>query len=781
MAGQQIDGIMSSLDTTQIIQTIIETEAKGLQLMQADKKEKTNQISVYNTISAKLISMKLQASKLAQAATFDAAQAEASNSDYITATIKGQISEGQYTVSVGQLASNHQIASQGFESETSNVGTGTFTIQVGDGNSVNVSLDEGNNTLKGLKDAINSSGAGVKAAIINDGSENDPYRLLLTSLKSGTESEISITSTLTGGTSPDFENSIFDEPEVLGFDSGSTSTVSLGTSASYTGNANKTYTFTVEGSGSKTIGTDAVTINWSDGTNSGSIELGTDYVPGSEVVLAGDGADGLTLSFSAGTLNGGDDFQVQTLAPVLQAARDARITLGSSEGGGSPITVTSSTNTVDDLIPGVSLNLKKVTDAQNPSITINTSIDVNDLESQIKKFIESYNTLMDEIDKQFEYKEDTKEAGILFGDTTLLTIQNRLRSSLLLKLDDVDGEFSLLSQLGIRHSQLGELRVADSGKLRDAIQNNLDDVIKFFTNSANSNNSKISFAGATSKTKAPDDGFTVNVTQAATHGYLKGTAITDPSQGGIVINDSNYKLKLKVDGLVSEEITLARKTYNSFQEIASELQSKINQDAKIGDLGVTVDYMDNGETGYLRLSSAKYGEDARVEIQAGIDSSAFTSLGLAKGQVIVGRDVAGTINGEEAEGKGQMLTGMEGNRYSDGLSLKVELEEGDLINDGNEATVVLVKGFATQIDELLDMYSAQGEGVIANRTNAIQRQIDSINENIEDEEERLKIRQQSLFKQYYDLEQALGQWNSTASYLETQFANIDSNWKFMGK
>jgi flagellar hook-associated protein 2 len=779
MPGQQIDGIMSSLDTTSIVQTIMEYEARGLTRMQADKESKASQMSVYNTISAKLIALKVQAAKLAQAATFDAASVDVSDSDYLSAAIKGKVAEGQYVITINQLASSHQIASQGYNSETAIVGTGTFMIQLGDGNSVNISIDTGNNTLSGLRDAINRSSAGVKAVIINDGSSDNAYRLLLTSTKSGAKNQISITSTLSGGISPDFENSTFDIPEIINFSSSSTSTVSLGSSASYTGSENRTYTFTVQGSGTQMIGSDAITINWSDGTNSGTFELASDYVPGTEIAL--DGADGLTLSFAAGALTAGDEFQVQTFAPTLQAARDARVTLGSTDGGGSPINVISSTNTIENLIPGVSLNLKKVTDTETPRIVINTSIDVDKVESEIKSFIDSYNAVMKEIDKQFEYEEGADSAGVLFGDTTLLTIQNRVRSSILVNLKNVDGQYKLLSQLGIRHSQLGEMRIADSSKLREAIQTNLADVVKFFTNSANSDNSKITYNGATARTKMPNDGFVVNITNAATHGYLIGTAINDPSSSPLVINDANYKLKFRVDGIVSDEITLTRKIYNSFSEIASEIQSKIDQDAKIGGKGISVESMDNGESGYIKITSGNYGENSKVEIQAGIDNSAMTILGLSRGEVTAGTDVVGTINGEEAEGNGQILTGKDGNKYSDGLSLKVELEDGDILSGEPEATISLVKGFGTRIDELMDMFSAAGEGVIANRTNAIQRQIDIIDDNIEREEKRLKIRQQSLFKQYYDLEQALGQWNTTAAYLETQLANANENWKYIGK
>ena len=778
---QSIDGLMSNLDTTSIVNTIMAYERRGIELMEANKLVKTNQMSVYNAISARLVALKVQATQLKNAAAYDAVTAGVSDDSYLSAVVKGKVSEGQYNIAIEQLASNHQIASQGFESESASIGEGTFTLQVGSSGPVTITIDANNNTLAGLKNAINNANAGVKAAIVDDGSSSNSHRLLLTAENPGAHNEIVITTSLSGGNTPDFENATFDTPETLSWNSASTSTVSLGTGAEYTGNVNKTYTFVVQGSGSKSLGTDPVTIEWSDGDNTGSFEIPADYIPGSEITLTGDGADGLTLSFSQGTLTGGDSFQVQTFAPLLQAASDARISMGGTAQGASPIIVTSSSNMVDNLIPGLTLNLKKITDSQTPRITINTSIDVENIEAKIKSFIEAYNDAMDEINKQFKYNEDTRESGILFGDSTLLTVQNRLRSTMLTNLTAVDGDYRLLSQLGIRFSLLGELRVADSTALREAISENLDDVMKFFTNTANSDNNKITYHSATAHTNMPEEGFSVNITQAATQGYLKGAAIADPSANPIVIDETNYKLKFRVDGMVSDEIALTQRTYNSFAELAAEIQSKIDNDAKIGGRDILVEYFDLGDTGYLQIKSSHYGSDSRVETEAGIDNSAFTVLGLAAGEMARGMDVEGTINGEEAEGKGQILTGKQGNSCSDGLSLKVELQPGDIDADNPEATVTLVKGFAVLIDELLDLYSATGEGVLANRANMLQMQINDIDNRIEREEARLTIREQSLYRQYYALEQSLGEWNSMASYLETQLTNINNNWNYMGR
>jgi flagellar hook-associated protein 2 len=51
--------------------------------------------------------------------------------------------------------------------------------------SVNVTIDNSNNTLEGIRDAINAADAGVTATIVNDGNPTNPYRLVLSSENSG--------------------------------------------------------------------------------------------------------------------------------------------------------------------------------------------------------------------------------------------------------------------------------------------------------------------------------------------------------------------------------------------------------------------------------------------------------------------------------------------------------------------------------------------------------------------------------------------------------------------
>ncbi len=88
-----------------------------------------------------------------------------------------------------------------FTTSSEAIGTGSFDLVVGS-SSYAITIDSSNNTLDGLRNAINVSGAAVNAAIVNDGSG---YRLTVTSEDSGSENAISVennTLTLSDGSTP---------------------------------------------------------------------------------------------------------------------------------------------------------------------------------------------------------------------------------------------------------------------------------------------------------------------------------------------------------------------------------------------------------------------------------------------------------------------------------------------------------------------------------------------------------------------------------------------------
>ncbi|MDH3892637.1 MAG: flagellar filament capping protein FliD [candidate division Zixibacteria bacterium] len=772
---QSIAGINSGLDTNAIVDAMIEFGRANAYVLEAQQAEKGNIITALKALEAKILGLKAQISQLNRSSTFEKTSVTVSDSAYLTASGFGKVGTGQYDLQILSLARNHQMASQGFDDQTSDdMGTGTIDIQVGNGSVRTITIDNTNNSLMGIKNAINEADIGVTATIINDGSDTNANRLVLSGDLTGRENSIEITSNLTGGLNLNYTDSIFDVPETITSATGSSSTISLGASADFTGAEHKTYTFTVQGTGEQTIGSGTITVDWTDGTNSGSIDVDA----AGQVQLTGAGADGLWVDFGAGILTAGDEFSVSTFTPTLQEASDAKVSLGSAGGSGSPITVTSTTNTISDLIAGVTLNLKKVTDPGD-SVGIEAKLDTTSVKSQIKSFITAYNDVIGFIDQQNEYDADTGSTGVLFTDSSVWTMQRSLRAAVGRGVAGLGGEFNQLFSIGIRTNASGELAIVDASRLDAALENNIDEVVRLFTAGGDSTNSLIEFVAADAQTQTGYS-YLVDITNAAEKGTYVGTSLADPATTGITITSTDDELRLKVDGVISGTLQLAHATYNSSTALVDEIQKQIDADSVLKGRGVTVEWIDTGGNGYLKFTSGTYGSESKIDIDTGLNNPADAVLGLQNGTATDGEDVAGTINGETAEGKGQELTGVEGNEFTAGLKLRINLTSAH-VGAGAEGFVTPTKGIAAKTNDLLTSLTRAVDGTFARQISNYEKQVEVLADRISDIDERLAVRRDTLLLQFFQMETALGQLNSQRDFLNRQLAGINNNWGLIQK
>ncbi|MDZ4722878.1 MAG: flagellar filament capping protein FliD [candidate division Zixibacteria bacterium] len=764
------DGLSSGLNTTQIVDTLIQLQRRNAVLLEQEQASKTNIVTSLNALQAKIVALNAEAAQLGRKGTWEAASIKLSDDKALSATAAGRVAAGSYDLKVLSLARNHQLASQGYSDQSlSSFGTGSITLGVGAASLKTIIIDTTNNSLVGIKKAINDAKAGVTASIINDGSSSRPYRLILTAEKTGLANSISVTSALSGGTNPNFNTASFDVPERLTKAVTSTSAITLASAASFTGSTNKTYTFTIAGAGLQTIGSDTITINWSDGTNSGSIVA---TQADTEVELVGAGSDGLKLSFGSGKLNSSDQFQVQTFAPVLQKASDAKISVGSTGGSGSPITVTSATNTFAEAIGGLSLTVKKETPT-GEFINITTDVDIDGIKSKINNFIARYNDVVKFVDEQNTYNKKEKSSGVLFGDSTLQSVQTSIRNSLGNKVKGLTGKYTQLFSVGIRTGLDGKLSLKDSARLDEALRNNLDEVINLFADSGTSIGSGVEYVASTAQSKAGEE-YDVNVTSAAAKGQYLSSGFADPSLTPITLTSSNNRIKLSVNGIDSNDIVLTANTYNSSTQLITELQQKIDADEKIGKLGMSVSWVDNGSgTGYIKLESSTFGSNSRVNTISSVSSSALANLALATGSSIGGQDVAGTINGELADGSGQILTGKEKNKTTAGLKVRVTLTSLQLI-DGAEASITFSRGVGSRMGDLLGSISQSGGGLLDRKIKGYESQVTHLKERVIEIDKRLASRRQDLLKRFYDMEETLGQLNSEGTFLSGQINNLST-------
>ncbi len=765
MAGA-VDGIFSGLSTSSIIDAIIKAEHVQVDLYTARQAAFTQKLASWQTLNTYLLGFKTQADVLAQANIWNSHTVTSSDETKVAATSTGSPATGLYSLSVSQLAQSQQIASQGYSESSAIVGVGTVEIKVGTRAAKTITLEAGSNSLEYLKNAINDADAGVTAAIINDGSPSNPYRLILSANDTGSVNQVSFTTNLSGGTAPDFTRAYFDVTEKLNWSSAGTSNAILDSSAVYTGTTNKTYTFTVQGNGTQTVGSGPITLGWSDGSHSGTITVNAS---GETVALTGDGSDGLALTFAAGDLVAGDRFQVQAQAPTIQAAQDAVLRFGADGSGGSAITVSSATNKVTSLIDGVTLNLKAVTTAP---VQISVEADYSSISSTVSQFVDKYNAFADFADKQLSYSQETGKAGVLLGESSLITLLSDIRTKVMQKVPGLDGTLTKLSDVGIKFNLRGRLEV-NTSVLMEKMSESPEEVRKLFLANGSTTNPYIDFVSSGAKTVPSISGYEVDITRAALQGKFAGGMIPDPSVSNIILDATNNCLRLKINGISSNTITLDQGTYTDGNDLAREIEEKINADQTLASNDVAVTWVGDGEDGYFDIRSTLWGANSKVEADIEPSSSAYTILGLNSGVSTDGADVAGTINGEPADGVGQILTGKRDNPKTSGLKLKITLTPDKLV-DGAEGRVVLTRGYASVIAGKLESYTDPITGVLTSRATGIQKQIDSIKGQIEKMEAILTKRRTNLYQKYIAMEEALGRLQSQQSAMSAMFGGASS-------
>lgn len=154
---------------------------------------------------------------------------------------------------------------------------------------------------------------------------------------------------------------------------------------------------------------------------------------------------------------------------TTQAAADAQATVNG-------IAVTSASNTFASTVSGVTFTALKVTTAPT-EITITK--DTSAVQSNIDAFVKAYNDINQLIGEATKYDAATKSAGLLQGDSTVITLQNSLRNALQ-SLTTGSSLYGRLADVGITQQRGGALAV-DSTKLSAAMNDHMDELKKLFS------------------------------------------------------------------------------------------------------------------------------------------------------------------------------------------------------------------------------------------------------------------------------------------------------------
>ncbi len=352
----------------------------------------------------------------------------------------------------------------GYTSSTDKVPQGTLAIQIGSGTAVNVTIDSTNDTLAGLKAAINAADAGVTAEIAADAGGG--FRLVLSSNTTGANGKISMSglagfdfnATTSAGTLS--ENSALGGQVAMGGYANADATIPTGTlSISLGSGATKNLVIdstnntlaglrdAINGAGLgisaafTSVATNDVRITLSSSTSGAAGKITLSGIPGFE--FNPNSTSGNTLSDASS--DGG------------QTAQGSLIKLNG-------ITLARDSNTITDAIQGVTLNLSaKTTTATTLTISHDKS---TSLSNSLNSLVKSYNELNKAMRDLGSYNADTKQGGVLLGDATLRTVSNSIRAAIQTPYLST-GSYRRLSDLGVAMQKDGSLTF-DASKLASA-------------------------------------------------------------------------------------------------------------------------------------------------------------------------------------------------------------------------------------------------------------------------------------------------------------------------
>ncbi len=345
MAPIQFGGLVSGLDTSSIVEKLMEIEREPLNRLEEKIKYLQWKKEALLEVNNSLLSLYNTVTDLTFSVTFTSRTVTSSDENVVTGKATNYAEPTTYDVDVVRLAYGERLGGSYFSDPSAPIGTGsgsgsyTFTI-----NGVSITVSD-NYSLNEVRDAINavSDSAKVKAYIIGG-------RLVMESTETGSSATISITDSanISGVTDPS---------EVLE-----------------------------------------------------SVGILTD---------------------------------TKAKADILQSAQDALVEVNG-------VSIVSSSNTVEDQVPELTLYLKGTGSAR---LTI--GYDVDDAVDVIKEFVDQYNETVDLLNKYLSEKvvinpqtDEEKKQGILREETSLRLLFYRLRDEIFRRVPGIPG-LSIIGQVGI--------------------------------------------------------------------------------------------------------------------------------------------------------------------------------------------------------------------------------------------------------------------------------------------------------------------------------------------
>jgi flagellar capping protein FliD len=488
MATISLPGLVTGIDTSTLIAQLMAIEKRTLNIYQdrVDKWEEKK--TALSDIESKLSALRTTLQNLSDAEELRAFNSTSSDEDIVTAEATNNAFEGNHTVVINQLATaNRWVHTAGLEYAEDYVSDqpGTFIYSY-NGKETAITTTA-TTTLEDLVGLINNDAdnPGVTASLLY---YNDAYHLVLSGNDAGSDYQVSVNESTT-------EVLQADNPLTVNTDNATLSTRI--TQLDQFGDDPLTEGETITISGTDRNGNDItpVTLALTNNTKvSHLIDKIEDAFGGNVIAtlengkivvtdkVAGDSQLTLSLDYSntgrpdlpAMTVltEGGTPGILSGFTPSdftqTQVAQDSKIKVDGYPPGADEW-ISRSSNTIDNVLSGVTLHLHDITDSTGEEITLTRN--VQSVKDKLSKMIDAYNTAVSYMKEKTGYNNVLKTAGTLMGDYVVSTIQSRLYTPLIAQtagfIKDVDS-FLMPGQIGLQLEGDGTLKL-DSNAFDEAI------------------------------------------------------------------------------------------------------------------------------------------------------------------------------------------------------------------------------------------------------------------------------------------------------------------------
>jgi flagellar hook-associated protein 2 len=817
-------GLVSGLNTQSIISAEMAVYEQPLNNLQTEQSTINTKITDYQAINTQLLSLQQAADALAFPAAFNEAYAAASsNSSIATASVSSGTQTGSLTFAVDQLAMGSTQISAGTVASPNDIVT-TGSVLIGSGGAAlgitsmdaGAGLASGNHTIAVTQ---SSSGATVSggtpvAASTTIGASNDQIDVAIDgtaqsfTLAGGTYTPTQLAQAVEAASGGSLSASVSASGELsvataeqgsaaslqvtggsalsaLGLSAGSTV---AGTDGVVTVDGASTSVSDIAASGTTSVvlnsGTGgSVTVGITGGLSAGSMTAANIPVGGGSLSSVVSAINNAGVGVTANALQVGTNSYALELtsngtgtgsSTTLDAQAFAGSGLGAlltttgaqnavvSVGGTGGYQVTSQSNSLSGLLPGITINLVSVSAAP---VTITVSPDGSSVADDVQALVSAANQLLSTISTDTAFNTQTKTAGPLNGDPSL----NGLAQQVLAAVGEAVGT-SRAGSDGTAGESAG-LAITSQGTVtfnqaafEAAYAKNPSAVQAMFTEGGTFAAALPGYAGQVSVAGANDNtspgSYAVSVSQSAQQAVDTGSS-TWASLNAALPQAETYTL---TGG--SSTATYAASAGETIADIVNGMN------AALASAGIDASAAIVGSAGayQLQLASAAYGSAATF----GVAASGSDQLGLTSGgSTYTGTDVVGTINGLAAVGAGQFLSSFNSGDPSNGLVLQVTAP--GITSATALGNVTYAPGFGQGLAHIATGAMLAPNGIIPVTIAGLQGTLAQVGSEISMQQQLVATQQAALTAEFTNMETTLSQLQSESSFLNQAFGGGSSS------